>query len=359
MHPGGEAAVVAVGVAVFEHPLEDGLREILGGGALAGEFHQKAEQRAVVAFEQLAERVELAVADGQHEGMVGTWFGGGGGIHGGQGAGAIIRSGARRNMNFVERGDHGGSGAWSGVAGGNRARAHWLPTFFRRGGGVGPGAGPAGGQSRPRTGPAGRAENFEFPLHSGAKVVMGRGHEPPCFPRSLLPLHRRGSHDPLARRRPSPQGRRPARHPRVQAPAPRSRRVFRPRRQHRLPRGQGRARRGRHAVSGHGQAVPRRPARPHRAPARRAGELAPPRRPHRRQRGLQARDEEDRRPRQRARAAESRGRARQERERGAGLRRHHLPLDLEAGPRRRDDQREVFRRGAHERRHRDVFRSTR
>ena len=101
IHPGGEAAVVAVGVAVFEHPLENRLREVLGDGALAGEFDEKAEERAVMALEQLPERVELAVADGQHQGVVGAWFGGGGGVHGGQSAGAINQSGARRNMNFV------------------------------------------------------------------------------------------------------------------------------------------------------------------------------------------------------------------------------------------------------------------
>jgi hypothetical protein len=33
--------------------------------------------------------------------VVGAWFGGGGGVHGGQSAGAINQSGARRNMNFV------------------------------------------------------------------------------------------------------------------------------------------------------------------------------------------------------------------------------------------------------------------
>ncbi len=101
IHPGGEAPVVPVGMPVFEHPLENGLREVLGGGPLAGEFDEEAEQGAVVALEELPERVELAVPDGQHQGVVGAWFGGGGGVHGGQSARAINQSGARRNMNFV------------------------------------------------------------------------------------------------------------------------------------------------------------------------------------------------------------------------------------------------------------------
>ena len=31
IHPGGEAAVVAIGVAVFQHPLKNNLGDILGG----------------------------------------------------------------------------------------------------------------------------------------------------------------------------------------------------------------------------------------------------------------------------------------------------------------------------------------
>jgi len=38
-------------VAVFEHPLKDGLRDVLGGGGLAREFYEKTKEGAVVALE--------------------------------------------------------------------------------------------------------------------------------------------------------------------------------------------------------------------------------------------------------------------------------------------------------------------
>jgi hypothetical protein len=120
IHPGGEAAVVAVGVAVFEHPLENGLGDVFGGGVLAGEFDQKTEERAVVALEEFAERVEFAVADGEHQGVVGAW--GGGGIHRRSGAGgAFFNHGrARMNTDFWIDGDHGDGGTWRCVAEENR-----------------------------------------------------------------------------------------------------------------------------------------------------------------------------------------------------------------------------------------------
>lgn len=106
IHPGREAAFVAVGVAVFQHALKHRLRDVLGSGAVAGEFHEEAEKRAVVAFEEFAERVEFAVADGEHQGMVGAWFGGG--VHG---SGAVFNhEGVRRDTNFWRVGDHGGGG---------------------------------------------------------------------------------------------------------------------------------------------------------------------------------------------------------------------------------------------------------
>ena len=40
--------------------MEDGLRDVFGGGPLTGELHEEAEQRTVVAFEQLTERIEFA-----------------------------------------------------------------------------------------------------------------------------------------------------------------------------------------------------------------------------------------------------------------------------------------------------------
>ena len=79
VHPGREAALVPVGVAVLEHPLEHGLGDVLGRGPVAGQLGQVAEEGAVVALEELAHAVQVAVADGEHELMVGK---GGVGFHG-------------------------------------------------------------------------------------------------------------------------------------------------------------------------------------------------------------------------------------------------------------------------------------
>lgn len=112
IHPRGETAVVAVGVAVFEHPLEDGLRDVFGGGVLTGVFHEKTEERSVVALEEFAERVEFAVADGEHESVVGAGFGGGVHREGGAGATGFNHGGTGMNTDFWVGGDHGGSGTW-------------------------------------------------------------------------------------------------------------------------------------------------------------------------------------------------------------------------------------------------------
>lgn len=72
IHPGGEVPLVAVGVAVFEHAFEDDLGDVLGGGPLAGKLDEKTEERAVVALEEFAKGVEFAVADGEHQGVVGA-----------------------------------------------------------------------------------------------------------------------------------------------------------------------------------------------------------------------------------------------------------------------------------------------
>ncbi len=106
IHPGGEAAFVAVGVAVFQHALEDDLRDILGGGAVTGEFHEETEERALVALEEFAERVEFAGADGEHQRVVGARFGGG--VHGD----GINHGRARVKTDFCGGGDHGGREAW-------------------------------------------------------------------------------------------------------------------------------------------------------------------------------------------------------------------------------------------------------
>ncbi len=109
IHPGGEAAVVAVGVAVFQHALEDDLGDVLGGGALTGEFDEKTEERAVVAFEEDAEGVEFAVTDGEHEVVIGEGFGGGG--HGVAGLLGFNHECGRMDTNICGLGDHGGGGA--------------------------------------------------------------------------------------------------------------------------------------------------------------------------------------------------------------------------------------------------------
>jgi hypothetical protein len=75
--PGGEPALVAVGVPVFEDAIEYELDQVLACRAVAGVAHKKAVQRAMVPFEELAELVDLASADGYHEFVVGEWVHGG------------------------------------------------------------------------------------------------------------------------------------------------------------------------------------------------------------------------------------------------------------------------------------------
>ena len=110
IHPGGEAAIVAVGVAVFEHPLKDGLRDVLRRGVVARQLHQKPEERAVVALEQFAERVEFAVADGEHERVISALFGRG--FHGRADSGAASGGATWMNGDFFENGNHGDEGTW-------------------------------------------------------------------------------------------------------------------------------------------------------------------------------------------------------------------------------------------------------
>lgn len=110
IEPGGERALVAVGVPVFEDALKDRLREVFRGGALAGEMAKKTEEPAVVALEELAEGIEVAGADGEHEGVIGS---GGGGVHG-EAGGSVSRGRAGGNAEIGEVGDHGGT--WRSVA---------------------------------------------------------------------------------------------------------------------------------------------------------------------------------------------------------------------------------------------------
>ena len=109
IHPGSETPIVPVSVAVFEHPLEHRLRDILGGSPVAGVLHQITEERAVVTLEEFTERVEFAVTDGEHERVIGALFGSG--VH--RGKARLFNHGwTRMNVDFFESGNHGGSGAW-------------------------------------------------------------------------------------------------------------------------------------------------------------------------------------------------------------------------------------------------------
>lgn len=123
VHPSGERPVIAVRVAVLQHALEDDLGDIFACGAVARELHEKAEERAVVALEELSERVELAVTDGQHQGVVGAL--GSGGVHRSR-PGAVNRGRMRRNGDFFGSGNHDGGGWTCGVAQENLPSTAWL-----------------------------------------------------------------------------------------------------------------------------------------------------------------------------------------------------------------------------------------
>ncbi len=70
IHPGGEVSLIPVGVPVFEHALEDDLGDVLRGRAITGVFSEEAKKRSVVFFEEFSERVEVALAHGEHQFMV-------------------------------------------------------------------------------------------------------------------------------------------------------------------------------------------------------------------------------------------------------------------------------------------------
>ena len=76
--PGGELALVTVGVAVFQDAVENQLHEVFAGAAVAGEADKKAVERPLMTLKQLAELVDFAGAHGDHEIVVG------GGVHGWQ-----------------------------------------------------------------------------------------------------------------------------------------------------------------------------------------------------------------------------------------------------------------------------------
>jgi hypothetical protein len=74
------------------------LSDILGGRPVARELQEKAEERTMVAFKELAEGVEIAVADSEHERMVGALFGRG--FHGSKTRRRFNHGGTRMNMDF-------------------------------------------------------------------------------------------------------------------------------------------------------------------------------------------------------------------------------------------------------------------
>ena len=63
-----------------------------------------------MALEKFAERVELAVADGKHERVIGALFGSG--VHRGRRLRAFKHGRAGMNMDFFDDGNHGESGTW-------------------------------------------------------------------------------------------------------------------------------------------------------------------------------------------------------------------------------------------------------
>ncbi len=74
---GGEFALVAVGVAVFEDAIEDDLHEVFADGRLVGQAREETVERPVVALEKFAEPGDVTRAHGQHEFVVVGFHGGG------------------------------------------------------------------------------------------------------------------------------------------------------------------------------------------------------------------------------------------------------------------------------------------
>ena len=72
IHPRGEAAVIAIRVTVLQHALKHGLGDVFSRRPVAGQLHEKAKQRSVMALEEFTQRIEFAVADGEHQRMIGA-----------------------------------------------------------------------------------------------------------------------------------------------------------------------------------------------------------------------------------------------------------------------------------------------
>ena len=102
VHPCRETAIIAIRVTVLQHALENGLRDVFGGGALAGELGKEAEERSVVAFEKLPKGVELAISDREHQIVISERMSSG--FHGGRRVFNHVRR--RLRTYFCEFGDH-------------------------------------------------------------------------------------------------------------------------------------------------------------------------------------------------------------------------------------------------------------
>lgn len=106
IHPRGEATVIAIGVPIFQHALKYCLRDVFGGRAIAGEFYEKPKQPPMVAFKELAQRVQFSVAHSQHQVVIGK----GCCSSGFHGSGVFNHERRRLNMYFWKVGDHVGRG---------------------------------------------------------------------------------------------------------------------------------------------------------------------------------------------------------------------------------------------------------
>jgi hypothetical protein len=126
--PGGELALVAVGVPVFQDAVENELHEILAGGALAGESHEETIERPVIALEQVAQPLDLAGAHGEHEFVIGGIRG----VHSDGFLRGLNHGWTRMNTDFCQHGDHGmGGRSWKRDEQGNRPARERLQVYFQ------------------------------------------------------------------------------------------------------------------------------------------------------------------------------------------------------------------------------------
>src|SRR5258708_30538779 len=70
VQPGAEVSFVAVSVPVFEDAFENNLNQVLAQRAMPGEIDKETVKPAVVTFKKLAELIEVAIANGEHEVVV-------------------------------------------------------------------------------------------------------------------------------------------------------------------------------------------------------------------------------------------------------------------------------------------------